>query len=396
VVVEIPGARLVDDAPVYQPDAAEDPALPALRALHPGAAALAPLEALRRLLDTPAVASKRWVYEQYDSTVQASTIIGPGGDAALVRVPETRFALALTTDCNSRHVYLDPFEGGKAAVAEAARNVACTGARPIGITNCLNFGSPERPAVFHQFREACRGISEACRALETPVTGGNVSFYNESPSAAVYPTPVIGMVGLLEDATHAVGSHFRATGDVIVLLGETRGHLGGSSYWTHVLDTVAGAPPPVDLAAERRLVDLLVDGARRSLWRSAHDLADGGLAVALAEAAIGAPYASAPRGVTVDLRELAPAVDATGILFGEDHGRALVSAAPSSRGALLALAAAHGVPAQVIGTVGGEHARFDVVLRDAALRASSGELRELYYTAIPRRMDLVAAQDAAD
>src|SRR5262249_30404794 len=153
----------------------------------------------------------------------------------------------------------DPLEGGRAAVAEAARNVACTGAKPIGMTNCLNFGSPEKPAVFFQFREACRGMSEACRALETPVTGGNVSFYNESPTGAVDPTPVVGMVGLIDDATRAVTAHFAAKGDTIVLLGSTKGHLGGSSYWAHVLDTVAGAPPPVDLKAERRLVDLLVE-----------------------------------------------------------------------------------------------------------------------------------------
>jgi phosphoribosylformylglycinamidine synthase len=382
---------------VYHPEAAEDPALPALRQRKPDRPGVTPEQALRRLLDTPAIASKRWVYEQYDSTVQASTIIGPGGDAALVRVPDTRFALALSTDCNSRYVYLDPFEGGKAAVAEAARNVACTGARPIGITNCLNFGSPEKPAVFYQFREACRGISDACRALDAPVTGGNVSFYNESPTGTVYPTPVIGMVGLLDEASRATGSHFRRAGDLVVVLGDTRGHLGGSSYWAHVLDTVAGAPPPVDLAAERRLVNFLVDATRQQLLASAHDVSDGGLGLALVEAAIGGPYSDAARGGAFDLSGIQGTLAPDEVLFGEDQARAVVSLAPEHRAALFSLAARHGVPAHLVGTVGEEHARLEISLRDAAVRAAADELRDIYYTAIPRRMEIVAAaQDAAD
>src|SRR6266568_4345662 len=208
VVVEIPGRRLIDDCPVYHPEAREDPAIAQLRAgsPHPASRIPHPAEALLTLLDHPPIASKRWVYEQYDSTVQASTVLGPGGDAGVIRVHDAEFGLAVTVDGNSRYVRLDPYEGGKAAVAEAARNVACTGARPLGITNCLNFGSPERPAVFFQFKEACRGIADACRALGTPVTGGNVSFYNESPGGAVDPTPVIGMVGLLTRVDHAVPS----------------------------------------------------------------------------------------------------------------------------------------------------------------------------------------------
>src|SRR2546430_12909588 len=181
-----------------------------------------PAEALLTLLDHPAIASKRWVYEQYDSTVQASTVIAPGGDAGVIRVRGAEFGIAVTTDGNARYVALDPYEGGKAAVAEAARNVACTGARPLGITDCLNFGSPERPAVFYQFREACRGIADACLALDTPVTGGNVSFYNESATGAVDPTPVVGMVSLLARVERAVPSHALALGDASVVLGEAR------------------------------------------------------------------------------------------------------------------------------------------------------------------------------
>src|SRR2546426_1773499 len=213
VVVEIPAQRLIDDCPVYHPEAAEDPEIARRRASRPtpNSKHLAPDEVLLELLDHPPVASKRWVYEQYDSTVRASTVIGPGGDAGVIRIGDADFALAVTVDCNSRYVLLDPYEGGKAAVAEAARNVACTGARPLGVTDCLNFGSPERPAVFHQFREASRGIADACRALETPVTGGNVSFFNESPQGAMGPTPGVGVGGVIARAGRAPPRHARVT-----------------------------------------------------------------------------------------------------------------------------------------------------------------------------------------
>ena len=217
VVVAIPGQRLVEDCPIYYPQAKEDPEIARLRAASPAPSSQlpTPTEALLALLDAPSLASKQWVFEQYDSTVQASTVIAPGGDAGVLRVRHEDFGIAVKTDCNSRYVRLDPYEGGKAAVAEAARNVACTGAQPIGITNCLNFGSPERPEVFFQFREAARGIADACRALDTPVTGGNVSFYNESPTGSVDPTPVIGMIGLIPDVARAVPRHARNPGDAV-------------------------------------------------------------------------------------------------------------------------------------------------------------------------------------
>jgi phosphoribosylformylglycinamidine synthase len=293
-------------------------------------------------------------------------------------------------------VLLDPLEGGRAAVAEAARNVACTGARPIGMTNCLNFGSPEKPAVFFQFREACRGMSEACKALETPVTGGNVSFYNESPTGAVDPTPVVGMVGLIDDVTRAVPSSFSAPGDSIILLGATRGHLGGSSYWAHVLNTVAGAPPPVDLKAERRLVDLLVEYAARGLVASAHDLSDGGLGVALAEACIGGPYAAQRFGAEVDLKAIQGTLSAQALLFGEDHGRAIVSVKAAQRAAVLALAGEHLVPAAVIGTVGEKDGRLRLTLAGERIDIAVRELHATYDSAIPRRMAAVISAEAAD
>src|SRR5947209_12061253 len=285
VVAEIPGRRLIEDCPVYEPAAEEDPRIAALRRQRPTPHAPTPPadEVLLRLLDHPPIASKRWAYEQYDSTVQAGTALAPGGgDAAVIRVRGADWGLAVCTDGNARYVLLDPYEGGKAAVAEAARNVACTGARPLGITDCLNFGSPERPAVFYQFREACRGIADACRALGTPVTGGNVSFYNESPTGAIDPTPVVGMLGLLARADRAVPSHARASGDVVFVLGETRGELGGSTYWEVCHDFLGGQPPRVDLEVEKRLIELFVTGAERGVVRSAHDCSPGGIGGALA------------------------------------------------------------------------------------------------------------------
>src|SRR2546426_80921 len=291
VVVAIPGRPLIDDCPVYTPDAREDEAIAQLRAARPapGSPLPAPDEVLLTLLDHPPVASKRWVYEQYDSTVQASTVIGPGGDAGVILVRGAAFAVAVTVDCNSRYVLLDPYEGGKAAVAEAARNVACTGARPLGITDCLNFGSPERPAVFYQFQEACRGIADTCRALGTPVTGGNVSFYNESPTGAVDPTPVVGMVGLLGRADRAVPSHARERNDVVLVLGETRPELGGSALWEVMHGAVCGEPPRGDLEAERRLIDFLVAAAVAGggLVGSAPDCSPGGVRGAPAPIPIG-------------------------------------------------------------------------------------------------------------
>jgi phosphoribosylformylglycinamidine synthase len=388
VVVEIPGKRLVEDAPVYTPEATEDPAIAELRAARPTphSPLPTPSEALLTLLDHPSIASKRWVFEQYDSTVQASTVVGPGGDAGVLRVRHTDFGIAITTDCNARYVLLDPYEGGKAAVAEAARNVACTGARPLGVTDCLNFGSPERPAVFYQFREACRGIADACRALGTPVTGGNVSFYNESPAGAVDPTPVVGMVGLLSRVERAVPSHARASGDVVVILGDTRPELGASALWEATLGFVGGSPPRVDLEAERRLVDLLVAAAERGLFHSAHDCSQGGLAVALAEVAMGGPYQDAGFGMDVDLTTHHAPLTTPQLLFSESHGRAVITCAPEREAAVQALAKEMGVPAHRVGTVGAANGRFRVDLRDGVIDETVARLREVYFNAIPRRM----------
>ncbi len=387
VVAAIPGQPLVDGCPIYHPEAQEADEAKSRRAARLSSTAQPdPEKALEALLDTPNLASKRWVYEQYDSTVQSATVIGPGGDAGVVQVPGTEFGIAITVDCNARLVALDPYEGGKAVVAEAARNIACTGALPIGITDCLNFGNPEKPEVFFQFREACRGISDACRAFETPVTGGNVSFYNESPTGAVDPTPVVGMVGLLEPVTARVGSHWAELGDAILILGATQGELGGSAYWAELLGFIRGQPARVDLAAERRLQLLLVAAARAGLLRSAHDCAEGGLAVALAEAAIGRPYAKRSVGARLDLDRYAEGLPPERVLFGEDGARAVVSCAPGAVKALTALAGEQGVPAFTAGTVGAPDTRLELRITGRMLTWDTIALRRIYYDAIPRRM----------
>src|SRR5262249_54286465 len=240
-------------------------------------------DALMALLGEPNIASKRWAYRQYDHMVQTNTVNMPGFGAGVVRIKGTDRALAMSVDGNGRYCYLDRKRGAMLAVAEAARNVACAGALPLGATNCLNFGNPERPAIMWQFAQAVEGIGEACRALDVPITGGNVSLYNETDGKAIYPTPVIGVVGLLEHADRVVARAVRDSGDVILLLGEGRGELGGSEYLKVGYDRVQGRPPALDLNAERALQQLLVALAGERLLRSAHDCSDGGIAVALAE-----------------------------------------------------------------------------------------------------------------
>jgi phosphoribosylformylglycinamidine synthase len=397
VVAAIPGQQLVDDCPIYHPEARESEAAVARRQASPSGPPRADAQrALEVLLDSPNIASKRWVYEQYDSTVQASTVLPPGGDAGVSHVPGTNFGIAMTVDCNNRLVALDPYEGGKATVAEAARNIACTGAVPLGITDCLNFGNPEKPDVFFQFREACRGISDACRAFETPVTGGNVSFYNESPTGAVDPTPTVGMVGLLERIEDRVPSHFHAPGDAIVVLGTTRGELGGSAYWAELHGFIGGQPARVDLAAERRLQQFLAAAARARLLRSAHDASEGGLAVALAEAAMRGPYTQHGLGATVDLGAYAPGVTDIGLLYGEEGARVVASTAPADADRLLTLAKQHGVPADRIGTVGQVDGRLELRVGSQLFSWGVPELRTIYFEAIPRRMAHADVDRAAE
>ena len=273
--------------------------------------------------------------------------------ASVLRIKGTTAALALSVDCNSRFCYLDPQLGAMHAVAEAARNVACAGARPLGATNCLNFGNPERPAIMWQFAKAVEGLGAACRALSVPITGGNVSLYNETDGKAIYPTPVVGVVGLLQQADRAVTRRFHGAGDAIILLGEGRGELGGSEYLNSVHGVVAGRPPALDLDAERALQSLMVELANDRLVRSAHDCSDGGIAVTLAEccfdtSGIGAEVAL--DAVQVSSRR---GVNEMAALFGESASRVVVTATLDDVADVLARAATSGVPARMIGQTGG-------------------------------------------
>lgn len=395
VVAEFPGSRLVTDCPVYHPEAREGEAVQALRARDPHGVAPRPEEGdpawtLVQLLSSPTIASKSWVYRQYDSTVRASTVVGPGpADAAVVRLPGTNKAIAVKTDCNGRYVYLEPRTGGRIAVAESARNVACTGARPMAITNCLNFGNPKKPEVFFQFREAVAGMGEACSALGTPVTGGNVSFYNESPISAVFPTPTVGMVGLLDDVSRATRATFATPGDAIVLLGDCTDELGASEYLARIHGLTIGAPPRCDLEAERRLIDVLLSCIDAGHVVSAHDCSDGGLAVALAECAM--MDRPARLGVEADLSAWA-SLPARALLFGEAQGRVIVST--GSPEAVLATAARAHVPARVIGTVGASDGRFRVRYAGGMLDTTVATLAEAFHDAIPRIMTRVAVATA--
>jgi phosphoribosylformylglycinamidine synthase subunit PurL len=372
VVADVPAASLTDDAPEYDRpsaapggdgDAAEDPTFAAFDEDL--------TETLLAVLAVPDIASKRWAYEQYDRLVQGNTIAGPGSDAAVVRIDGSLKGLAVSTDSKGRFGALDPYLGAAHAVAEAARNVAVTGAVPLAITNCLNLGNPERPEVMWQLTESIRGIRDACLAFETPVTGGNVSLYNESGGSAIWPTPVIGMIGVLPDHRLRIPSAFPGPGLAIYLLGETFAELGGSSFADAILGLVAGRPPALDLAKERALQRTVAAAAAETVLASAHDCGDGGLAVALAEAAIGSG-----NGFAVALgTDLPPHVT----LFSESASRAVVSVDPADEDRLVALAGEHGVPAARVGETGGPRALLEGLI-DVPVR----ELAGAWEDAIPR------------
>jgi phosphoribosylformylglycinamidine synthase II len=373
-VADVPAASLADDGPEYdRPAAAPSREGSGVAGDDP---TFVPFEkdltdALVAVLSAPNVASKRWAYEQYDRLVQGNTIAGPESDAAVIRIGASLRGVAVATDGKGRFGSLDPFLGAAHAVAEAARNVAVTGATPLAVTNCLNFGNPERPEVMWQLTESIRGIREACLAFDTPVTGGNVSLYNESGDSAIWPTPVIGMLGSLPDYRLRVPSAFPRPGLAIYLLGETFAELGGSEFADAVLGVVAGKPPALDLPKEHALHGLLVAAAGRTVLASAHDCGDGGLAVTLAEAAIGAG-----NGFAVGLAsDLPPHV----ALFSESASRVVVSVGLADEDALVRLASEHGVLATRLGETGGPRALveglFDVPVR---------ELADAWEGAIPR------------
>jgi phosphoribosylformylglycinamidine synthase len=377
----VPAGSLVlgEGAPVYKRETKEPQYLKRVHSFDPNSVPLPQNynDILLKLLESPNIASKRWVYHQYDSMVRTNTVEF-AGDAAVVRIKGTNKALAMKTDCNGRYVYLNPRRGGQIAVTESARNVVCAGATPLAITNCLNFGNPYDPEVYWQFKEAVAGVGEACRALDTPVTGGNVSFYNESPEAAVYPTPVIGMLGLIEDTKYITPSFFQSAGDDIILLGETLGEIGGSEYLSLVVGNGLGDAPALDLANEKQLQGLCLELIKRGLVQSAHDCSEGGLAVALAECCfgeeqiLGAVVANAiPAGIRPDFW-----------LYGEDQSRIIISASRENYGEIMTIAAGYKIAANRIGKVQTK-ARLEI---ESFITIDLQMAKNAYENAIPKAM----------
>ncbi len=380
LVAQIPAKVLTDEAPIYQREMKEPEYLKKTRSFD-FKTIKEPTnynQILLKLLDQPTIASKSWIYEQYDHMVRTDTIFLPGHDAALARIKGTKKAIAISVDCNALYCYLDPFEGGKIAVAESARNVACSGAKPLAVTNCLNFGNPMKPEIFWQFRKAVDGISEACRAFQTPVTGGNVSFYNESPKGAIYPTPTIGMVGVLDDIDKRIPSFFQNVGDTIYLLGETFEELGGSQYLLMKHGLRIGLPPKLDLKKELSLHQLLLECGKERILNSAHDLSDGGFAVSLAECLLG--KRNHPLGIRVELT-FGNHLRKDALLFGETQSRIIVSLNSNHESKFEITAKRLNVPYFKIGVVTKEGFKIG-----SLIDLSSKEIEKTYYNAIPRRM----------
>ncbi|HEV3471321.1 MAG TPA: AIR synthase related protein, partial [Pyrinomonadaceae bacterium] len=421
-VAEIPSKYLTDEAPRYErtmrPPAAavssselrvsssENP--PAGdEAQHPGSEAQPKSSAsttgktnskpetrnseLRSLLSSPNVASKEWVYRQYDHMVRTNTVVLPGADAAVVRIKETRRALAMCLDGNGRYCAVSPREGARLSVAEAARNVVCVGARPLAITNCLNFASPERPEVMWSFSEVIDGMAEACRALGTPVVSGNVSFYNETEGRGVHPTPVIGMVGLVEDVRRVVTQWFKREGHLVALFGETAEDLSVSEYAFSVagrtvedLRAEGARVPRLDLERERAVQRAVLRAAEEGLLQSAHDCSDGGLAVALAESCFSS-LGRAPIGAEVELS--GPELSEAAHLFSETPSRVVVSFDESARPRLEQLAAEAGAPFRLIGRVAGDRLRVSVNGTDCVSQTVA-ELESAWRSALPSKLQV--------
>jgi phosphoribosylformylglycinamidine synthase len=374
VVADMPAATLADDAPIYDPAMTRPAYLDEVQAFDPMTLDLPsdPTqlgEVLLGLLASPNICSRRWIWEQYDHQVMLNTVVLPGSDAAVLRIGDAGRGIAMSSDCNGRYCYLDPYVGAQIAFAEASRNVSASGGDPAAITDCLNFGSPEKPEVFWTFYEAVRGLSDACRFFGVPVISGNVSFYNESFGSPIYPTPTVGLVGLLEDVTKNATVGFEDEGDVIVLVGESLPELGGSEYLKVEHGLVSGRPPALDLELERDVQAAVRDAIRADLVKSAHDCSEGGIAVTLAESCMAGDI-----GADVHLEDdLQP----TASLFGETQSRIVVTAADADAEVLVASLLEHGVPYAVLGTVGGERLTIE-----GKLDLSLDELRDAFEPAL--------------
>lgn len=380
LVADIPVQSLIDDAPLYIREEKEPAYYIANQSNQPEKqlAQIDPKEAFEKVLASPNIGSKKWVYEQYDYTAGASTAVRPGSDAGVIVLSGTDKALAMSTDGNGRYVYLDPVQGGRIAVVEAARNVVCSGAEPLGLTNCLNFGSPEKPEIYWQLSKAIDGMSEACRAFEIPVISGNVSLYNETSGEAIYPTPIVGIVGLLTKRDHRTTKDFQNPNDQILLFGDTYAELGGSELQVLVEGKVSGRPPKLDLATEKRLQQLLLQLIRKGVVQSAHDLSEGGLAIALAEACVETGW-----GVRVNATtDLSP----TTFLFSESQSRVIVSVKAERVQEVIQAANEAGVPCQHIGEVVADQ-QFEIhINHQPVLQFSLARVQEFWEEAIPCRM----------
>jgi len=377
VVVDVPVSAVVDLCPVYQRPVAPPPSpASSIHLTHPVPKDLGAV--LLDLLSSPTIADKEWVFRQYDHMVQTNTAVLPGADAAVLRIKDAKKALAITLDGNSLYARIDPRSGGMIAVAEACRNLACVGARPVGVTNCLNFGNPEKPEVMRQFKEVVEGLSEACRAFDIPVTGGNVSFYNDTEGVSIHPTPVLGVVGILEDIDAVVTPGFKRSGDAVILLGANTEEMTGSEYLKVHFRDLGGPPPLIDLVREKAVQETCLAAAEAGLLDSAHDVSEGGLAVCAAECAF---LGAGGLGCEIDLDE---DIRKDALLFGEAQSRILVTAAPANVGTLLGLARRQGIPARQIGTVGGDVLRIRHKGQDV-LTVPVQDARAAWKEAIPRQ-----------
>ena len=382
LVADIPAKALADDGPIYireekRPDYLEESQKLDLSKIQE------PKDfnvVLKKLLKHPSIASKAWVWEQYDHMVRTDTVFYPGHDAALARIKGTKKGLAMSTDVNGLYVYLDPFEGGKMAVAEAARNIVCSGAKPIGLTNCLNFGNPMKPEIFWQFHQAVAGMVESCKMLEIPVTGGNVSFYNENPEGAIFPTPTVGMVGVMDDIEKRVPSFFQNEGDLIFLVGCTKNELGGSHYLMIEHGLKKGIPPRMNLEKEKSLHAFILESADKKFLKSCHDISEGGLAVALAEACIGSR-----KSLGANVSNIASVTDLRmdSVFFGESQTRVLVSLNPDNKENVMKLAEKYNLSIEQIGKVGGNNLKIT-----NKISLSVKELKKVYDESIPNSVKI--------
>jgi len=394
LVAEIPNAALTDDAPVYQRPLERMDAVPKFPRDIPAnvdlSAARDPGADLKSMLAAPNICSKRRIHQQYDSMVQTNTVEGPGLEAGVVRIKGTNRALAMALDGNGRWCYLDPKLGAMHAVAEAARNVACTGARPVAATNCLNFGSPEKPGTMWQFSQVVDGITRACEELETPITGGNVSFYNETLGEGIWPTPVIGVVGILDDVHRATQSHFREAGRAILLLRasepgdatDVEQEFGSSEYAKEVLGTIWGFPPALEIEREHALQRAIVKLIRDGLIESAHDCSDGGLAVTLAESSFGTGI-GADIGAAVNLTS--NGLPLAAVLFGEDASRIVISCDEKNTKTIQNTALEYGVAADLLGHTATE--QFSITVDgQPVVTAKVSELKAIWESALDRAL----------